>query len=167
MARLIIQGWQPGTVIAVYGWTGTPSGPAPVPAEGCVADLLDDEVLAATVISLFCDKRLSFDGPEPLTPDDRRGWWGDRTLDANDRIGSYLWRLARWPMVDTKIFPEILFYCQDALKWMVDDGVAKDIKFDISKVDRWTVGIKVLIEKPEAKKLTQYYFTWKLTAQGV
>ncbi|MFP4895829.1 phage GP46 family protein [Paraburkholderia sp. EG304] len=83
-----------------------------------------DDLQTAVLISLFSD-RLAL--PSDETPDgDRRGWWGDDPLHP---IGSRLWLLGRvkGPM---DVPQRAQDYAQEALQWMIDDGVVAS--FDIS-----------------------------------
>ncbi|MFP4891218.1 phage GP46 family protein [Paraburkholderia sp. EG304] len=83
-----------------------------------------DDLQTAVLISLFTD-RLAL--PSDATPDgDRRGWWGDDPLYP---IGSRLWLLGRvkGPL---DVPQRAQDYAQEALQWMIDDGVVAS--FDIS-----------------------------------
>ena len=164
MAKLIIGGWQNGGVIAVEGWAGGDGGSGEDMT--LVPSILEipegDGLLMAVCISLFSDRRILFTENQPLTKDDRRGWWGDNTLAPGDHIGSKLWTLGQMKMVDDKIFPEALAICREAVKWMVDDGFAKDIIINLTKPAIDTIKFEVIITRPGEKDLTRYFFTWQL-----
>lgn len=100
----------------------------------------DDGLYTAVTISLFTDRLASPDDLLPSTDGDRRGWWGDAylpmTADGDaDRIGSRLWLLIR-----AKQIPETAqlarAYCQEALAWLVDDGVAAEIDVPLPSFPR-------------------------------
>ena len=76
---------------------------------------------SAVLISLFTDARAGLD-ELPGGDSDRRGWWGD-DLSENDRIGSKLWLLAREKQT-AEVAARAEGYAQEALSWMVEDGVA-------------------------------------------
>jgi phage gp46-like protein len=163
MANITIQGWSAGTGIPIQGWSGSPGIPPEKPISPSIINLGDDDIRMAMIISLFCDRRLKFGGIEPLTKDDRRGWWGDKTLIPGDYIGSRLWTLSRYKMVEDQTFPEAENMIKEALKWLIDDGVTDTIQILITRQDNETVLFNIGIKKPDEKDLTNYYFAWKLT----
>lgn len=134
-----------------------------LPVGGISIYQFDDDVLASIVLSLFCDRRLLFAGDEPLTPGDRRGWWGDNTLQGNDLIGSRLWTLARHKMLGDKTKAEAEEILKEALQWLLDDKVAENIFITISQPYRDTLLFDISIKKPGDEKIGKYYFAWKIT----
>lgn len=133
-----------------------------LPVGGISIYSFNDDILASIIISLFTDRRQPFDGDEPLTPGDRRGWWGDTLLPGNDRIGSRLWTLARYKMLGEKtaaVAEEIL---KEALQWMITDGAAEEIFIKISQPDNYTLIFEIAIKKPSDETLGKYYFAWKI-----
>lgn len=83
-----------------------------------------DELIRAVIISLFTWRRAK---PDDVIEGQKMGWWGDvSAIVTNDRIGSRLWLLAR-----EKILPATINrareYAQEALQWLVDDGVASRV----------------------------------------
>lgn len=85
----------------------------------------EQALIRATIISLFTWRRANADDQ---VDGERMGWWGDvaEPPEANDRIGSRLWLLSR-----AKLLPEVFVrartYAEEALAWMVDDGIATKI----------------------------------------
>ncbi|NIO79120.1 MAG: hypothetical protein GTN53_01005 [Candidatus Aminicenantes bacterium] len=124
---------------------------------------IDDEILAAILVSLFSDRRVPFDGDPPLTPGDRRGWWGDNTLEPNDRIGSRLWTLGRYKFVNEQVETEAEEIINEALQWMLTDGVAENIFIKITRPDNYTFIFEITIKRPGIEKLGKYQFAWKIT----
>jgi phage gp46-like protein len=101
-------------------------------------DLTGDAGLeTAVIISIFSDRRAE---PEDELPDsqdsDRRGWWGDLTLEQTaagfDKLGSRLWLLER-----AKTVPETLVkakaYIEESLQWLVDDGIAVKVEVEVER----------------------------------
>lgn len=91
-----------------------------------VADLQSEQSLAtAMLLSLMCD-RLA----QPHEVDagaDRRGWWADTYAEQEgDRFGSRLWLLAREKQRQSAV-QRAIAYAQEALKWLVDDGLASAV----------------------------------------
>jgi phage gp46-like protein len=79
-------------------------------------------LVRAVLISLFTWRHANTD--DDLPGDQRMGWWGDSfPMVPDDRIGSRLWMLARAKMVP-ETASRAQEYAEEALKWMVEDGVA-------------------------------------------
>ena len=88
-------------------------------------DLLREEGLeTAVLISLFTDRRANEDD-ELINAGEYRGWWGD-LLSEDDQIGSRLWLIKGQKATQSNV---ILAkeYIQEALQWMLDDGVVAKI----------------------------------------
>lgn len=119
------------------------------------ADLATESGLrTAVILSLFTDRRAL---PTDIIPDgttDRRGHWSDSYLaQPGDLEGSRLWLLDR-----EKVQPEVLRraedYTREALEWMQDDGVVKQVV-----VVAWTTGVEDLnirasLTKPDGIEVT-------------
>ena len=92
----------------------------------------DDGLETAVILSLFTDRRAREDDPLPDGSADRRGWWGDAYPPAEARagqehIGSRLWLLEREK--DTQdVVNRARDYAEEALQWLVDDGIAEHIE---------------------------------------
>lgn len=86
---------------------------------------LTDALIRSVVISLFTWRRAHDD--DDLPGNQRFGWWGDAyALQPNDKIGSRLWLLTRAKLLPTT--PALAKgYAEEALQWMLDDGVAARI----------------------------------------
>jgi phage gp46-like protein len=97
-------------------------------------DLSMDEGLAtAVLISWFTDARAGDDDPIPNANNDqefidKRGWWGDKVdeIVQDDKIGSLLWLGARDKATIENQNRQVQ-RATDALEWMKEDGVAKEI----------------------------------------
>lgn len=120
----------------------------------------DPGLETAVMISLFTDRRADLDDVLPDSSKDLRGWWGDSTQD--DLIGSKLWLLSRSKMMDaTNTDAEI--YAAECLKWMIDDGVARNVSVTVTRESTDTVSIVITIDRPKgAKDITfKYFFNWE------
>lgn len=108
---------------------------------GCTLSIVDNDLamsqslLTPVLISLFTDARAADDDPlpDPSNPD-RRGWWGDATNTAKpgDSVGSRLWLLERERSSDSVVVKAKL-YIEEALQWMVDEGVASKVTVTVEK----------------------------------
>ncbi|MFP4594943.1 phage GP46 family protein [uncultured Ralstonia sp.] len=97
---------------------------------GLLQDIDNDKahpLVRAVLISLFTWRRANADDTLPDPKGFRMGWWGDSyPAVANDRIGSRLWLLARAKLTLTTV-QRAQDYAEEALQWLIDDGVAARI----------------------------------------
>ncbi|MDH5753332.1 MAG: phage GP46 family protein [Deltaproteobacteria bacterium] len=118
------------------------------------ADLATDEGLeTAVLISLFTDRRAEDDDDLPGDPQDKRGWWADAFQE--DKIGSRLWLLSRAKST-TEVLIKAREYAEEALAWMIADGVARAVKATAEKSEDM-LALKVEIHRPDGKA-QQYRF---------
>ena len=120
--------------------------PALSSAAGDIAT--DSGLRAAVIVSLFTDRRAANDDEIPDGTDDRRGSWQDQYLeDPNDLQGSRLWLLSR-----EKQLPSVLTrakeYAEEALQWLVDDGVATAVTVTPSWASNGWLDLRVRIDLP-------------------
>lgn len=122
-------------------------------------DLATDAGLhTAVVVSLFSDRRAEADDPLPGS-DDRRGWWADAYPDIDgDLIGSRLWLLAREKQTD-EVLNRAREYAQEALQWLIDDGIAQRVTVTAEHVRQGVLGLLVEIQRP-AGNAVEYRFNY-------
>lgn len=119
--------------------------------------VLDAGLETPVLISLFSDTR------DELRTDDKRGWWGAAVLEE-DRLGaqfgSKLWLLLREKQTEeTRV--KIREWCNAALQWMLDEGIATKIETDSEYLDIGTVLITIKIERGEQDPLTfKFQYLW-------
>lgn len=128
------------------------------------SDIELDEGLATSVyISLFTDRRVQ-DG-DYISPeiDSMGGWWGDTYSDVEgDYIGSKLWLLMR-EKITSQLLVRAKQYCEAALAWMVEDGVAQSITVTVTRsaVRADEVDIFVQIAQPDGNGASlRYAVNW-------
>jgi phage gp46-like protein len=113
----------------------------------------------ACLVSLFTDKLATPDFAPTDGTSDRRGWWADPYNDQP--LGSNLWQLERAKKTrDTLGLARR--YAEDALRWLVDDGVAKQIGVNTGWLGAGastTLGIGIAIVKPDGS-VTRFTFGW-------
>lgn len=84
----------------------------------------EDTLASAVLVSLLCDRLAA--AYEVNAGEDQRGWWADAFADNQHLTGSRLWLLER-----EKQLPGVVLrcqqYCEEALQWMLDDGLASAI----------------------------------------
>lgn len=94
-------------------------------------DLAADDTLESAVIISLATDRQAMPG-DPIPDGDPRAWWGNMPFDqpnpppANSRIGSRLWLLRR-TTASAETLRLAKLYCEEALSWMIQDGVAARI----------------------------------------
>jgi len=119
-----------------------------VQAEGSVFLSEDSELQTAVVISLFTDARAREDTPYVKADEDWRGWWADTALSNRRPIGSLLWTLARAPLTaQTMALAES--YAEDALQWMIEDGVATAVSATTSRLRRDALALRTTVTRPQ------------------
>lgn len=113
---------------------------------------------SAVLISLFTDRRADPDDVIPDGTNDPRGWWGDAGQDY--AIGSKLWLLDRSKQSEP-VRLRAQNYIEDALRWLLDDGVAASVEV----VTRWQrpalLAAQVTILEPNARtSIFNYQWAW-------
>ena len=121
---------------------------------------VDDGLSTAVLISLFSDARASDDRTVPIADQDLRGWWGEETGEA---FGSLLWLLAR-----EKETPETLARARsaarDALQWLVNGGIAREVRVDASYPRRGFLELDITIVRGTS---TRWARLWEATREQV
>lgn len=149
--------------------------------QGCKMSFAANDVvtssslLTAVLVSLFTDARAADDDPLPdPRNDDRRGWWGDATNTAlpTDSVGSKLWLLEREKNTVDAV-KRGKTYVQEALAWLVSEGVAKSVDVIVEAQPLGNSGtimlaFKAEITKPDGVNETfKFEQEWRATADGL
>jgi phage gp46-like protein len=101
-------------------------------------DSYDTDILC----SLFTDKRA--DSSQIAESSKRRGWFGDTVASLeNYEIGSWIWLLSQERLINDTV-NKAVSYCNDALQWIIDLGLATRI--DVTGEKSGTKDIKVTIK---------------------
>jgi phage gp46-like protein len=102
----------------------------------------------AVIISLFTNRRAADDDKLPHNDSGRGGWWGD----GEDPIGSRLWLLNR-EVESTEVLNRAEEYVQEALAWMISEGVAQEVNIECWWERTGMLGIQIEIVKPDGQSL--------------
>jgi phage gp46-like protein len=98
-----------------------------------------EPLVRAVIISLFTWRRARPD--DDLPGDLRMGWWGDSVPEIpNDRIGSRLWLLSRAKLTAGTV-ARAKEYAEEALAWLVEDGVASRVVVESERIGLTTLGL--------------------------
>lgn len=120
----------------------------------------DDGLDTAVIHSLFTDRRADPDDALPGDSGDRRGTWMDAYADVEgDKMGSRLWLLARAKLLPGTVI-KVREYCEEALAWLIRDGVAKEVNVSTEIIRNHPLGIiaaTIEIVKPDGAA-TRYKF---------
>jgi phage gp46-like protein len=138
------------TDFALVWNTGTAEADFAIDA-GAFDLLTDDGLQTAVIISLMTDRLAADDETPPDGSSDRRGWWGDLPIDGSlptdiDLIGSKLWLRTR-EKADAASALLIQNDCQDALAWMIADGIAQDVSVTATWLTAEQLGLVVAISR--------------------
>ena len=96
----------------------------------------------AVVISLFTWRRAE---STDIWDGEAFGWWGDTVPRVpDDRIGSKLYQLLR-RKITADILPEAQEMCEQALRWLVDDGLAESVAATCERTDTGELTVTVSI----------------------
>lgn len=115
-------------------------------------DLLPDTGLVSAVfLSLFSDARAP-DGHSEV-----RGWWPD---DRRDRFGSHLWLMGREKLTNETAL-KAQSYAQEALQWLIDDGIASAVRVTADIVKPVTLSLHIQITRGDASR---YAHLWDLSS---
>lgn len=127
------------------------------------ADLeADDGLKTAVVISIFTDARALADDELPEGVTDRRGWWGDILADVDaDKIGSRRWLYMREKQT-AETAQRIREADEEALAWLVDDGIAARVSVETEWIARGVLGERILVTKPDGDVVEfQFNHLWE------
>lgn len=121
--------------------------------------LVEDAGLdTAVIISLFSDRRANDDDVLPGDLNDKRGWWADAfPIAPGDRIGSRLWLLNREKQLQS-VLDRAQEYAEEALQWMLDDGVASSVVCTAKIMRQGLLGLLIAITPPGANTPNYYKF---------
>lgn len=121
---------------------------------------IDSGLRTAVLLSLFTDARAEL---EELPPGEtwRRGYWADELAEVtNDRHGSKLWLLTREKQTQ-EVAERAREYCEEALAWLLDDGIAKSVRVSTAFVARGNLGIEIEIERPGGDRSSfRFDYVW-------
>lgn len=114
----------------------------------------DDGLETAIIHSLLTDRMAE---PDDIIPGagDRRGFWAD------PKYGSRLWLLHREKQLQS-VVNRAREYAQQALDWLVEDGVAKAVTVTAEIVRMGALGLYIEVTRPD-KTVAKYRFEnfWK------
>lgn len=116
-----------------------------------LSDFMKDDLPRAVINSLFSWRRAESDDILPGTS--RYGWWADTYDDDGEKFGSRLWLLSR-----SKTTEEVTLlareYAQEALQWLIDDGVATEVNVTAERGEEGRLDLSVEVVRVGEKNLS-------------
>jgi phage gp46-like protein len=110
----------------------------------------------ACLVSLFSDALATPDFVPTDGTSDRRGWWADYYMPTP--LGSNLWQLERAKTTRANL-GLAQTTTQNALQWLIDDGIAASIVVNTQWITTTMMGIAVAITRPNGSQ-TRFMFGW-------
>ncbi len=118
----------------------------------------EHDIKTAVILSLFTDRRAAEDDKLPFASAGKRGWWGD-ALNTR-RIGSRLWLLSREKQLQ-QVVNRAREYAQEALQWLLDDGVVKVLTVEAENVSFGVLALYVRIERDNTPPASyKFEYAW-------
>jgi phage gp46-like protein len=124
--------------------------------------LADNGMRTAVLISLFTDRVANADDVIPDGTGNRRGYWADAYSETGDRLGSRLWLLGR-ELETTATLIAAAEYADEALAWLMVDGVARSVVNVASWLRPGVLSIETTIRRSDSS-LFQDIFNFSLDA---
>lgn len=119
------------------------------------------DIVTAVLISLFTDRVANADDVIPDGSNDPRGWWADA---GKYPIGSRLWLLDRSKQTD-EVLKRAKDYANEALKWLVDDGVAAKVTVFVEWSRPGMLGMQVVVYRQDGTMVPMNFAAaWNLAA---
>lgn len=91
------------------------------------------------------------------------GWWGD-ALDEKGTLGGYLYEAFPGKLTDDTA-RRVEKLCDEALEWILDDGIAQSIYHSVEIIDNETMSLTIGITRPDGSQDGPYMYElkWKAT----
>ncbi|MFM0689229.1 phage GP46 family protein [Paraburkholderia strydomiana] len=118
-----------------------------------------NDLPSAVLVSIFTDRAANPDDAIPDGTGDPRGWWGD--IGEDKPIGSRLWLLDRSKQTQ-EVLNNARDYINEALQWLVDDGVVASTDVQTQWVRDTFLGAQVTLYQPDGSQISlTYAWAWQ------
>jgi len=114
----------------------------------------------AVLLSLFTDARAPDGTVPPDGTGDLRGCWIDYYEGWS--IGSLLWTIEGTKKVGNSLLTHARTICEQALQWLIDDGIIGTVGVSTSWINGSTLKIDIVLTSPKGVSQSfQYAWAWK------
>ena len=129
----------------------------------------DDTLASAVLVSLLSDRLVQ--PYEVMSEQDQRGWWADSYAANQHQTGSRLWLLEREKRLPS-VVQRAKRYCEEALAWMVEDGLASAIGVTVFVPNAGFLVAQVQFKINKASRNYRFEFNkarqvWRLVGEGI
>ncbi len=111
------------------------------------------------LMSIFCERRAS-ENEMPVSHY-RRGWIGNESTPSFE-IGSKVW-LFEQARLTRDTLNGINSVIKEGLQWMIEDGIALEISVSSELNENNSIGINIIISRPNSKVDKRYFELWENT----
>lgn len=119
-----------------------------------------NDLETAVLLSLFTDAQAPDGTVPPDGSTDLRGCWIDGMEGAS--FGSLLWTIESAKKIGNGLLTHAQTICQQALQWMVDDGIVGAVSVTTSWLNATTLNIGISLTMPDGTNQSfQYAWAWK------
>lgn len=119
-----------------------------------------DDLETAVLLSLFTDARAPDGTVPPDGTTDLRGCWMDYYEGWS--MGSLLWTIEGSKKVGNSLLTHARTICEQALQWLIDDGVVGKVAVTTSWLTGASLNIGIVLTAPDgADRSFQYAWAWK------
>ena len=118
-----------------------------------------NDIVTATLISLFTDGLANIDDVIPDGTNDPRGWIGDSGQTV--KIGSRLWILLDRSKLTQQDAATAKTMAVKALQWMIDDGVVASFDITTEAILPKQLSMQIIAHKPNGQKIPmKFNYVW-------
>lgn len=115
----------------------------------------------ALTVSLFTDARAN--EAQVYLPENRRGWVGNIVNDVQGRqLGGLLWLIDQRRLTQNTL-NESIDYAKKSLDWIVEDGMADNIKVTGEIISQRGIQLRIDIQIDKGKTETRFVKLWEVT----
>lgn len=111
------------------------------------------------LMSIFCERRAT--SAEMPASHLRRGWVGNESTPGFE-IGSKVW-LFEQTRLTRSILNDMASVLNEAFKFMIEDGIALEVKSSVELREPSSIAATVEISRPNSKVDKKYYELWNTT----
>lgn len=126
----------------------------------------DGDLETAVLLSLFTNARAPDGTKPPNGSTDLGGCWIDSVEGYS--MGSLLWTIEGAKKVGNSLLTHARTICEQALQWLIDDGVVGGVTVQTSWLNAGALNIGIRLTKPDGADVSfRYAWAWKDPARAI